>query len=94
MIGEDLKMSIGKNFPISEYYKSHILDGRTINRSGVWWSAILLIKDPKTEKPFLAFYRWQKKEGDWKVRKSFNCRKRDDAVKIIEIVNEFSANLS
>ena len=81
------------DFPVSDYYKNNIREARTINNSGSWWSAILLIEDPKTEKPFLAFYRWQKRDGAWKVKKSFNCRSKKDALKIIQFVNELSERL-
>ena len=53
----------GTNFPISEYYRKNILDAETISRGGNWWTAVLLILDPKTKKPFVSFYRWQKTEN-------------------------------
>ena len=43
----------GKDFPISDYYKDHIVDAITIKRSGSWWSAVLLIDDPKSKKRFI-----------------------------------------
>ena len=54
------------DFPVSEFYKNHILDAATISRAGNWWSAILLIADPKNSKPFLSFYQWQKTNDGWK----------------------------
>ena len=81
------------DFPVSDYYKGGIREARTINRSGYWWAAILLIDDPKTGKPFLAFYKWQKQNGVWKVRKSFNCRSTKDARKMIQIIEELSTSL-
>ncbi len=63
-------------FPVSEYYSDRVIDGETISRAGGWWNAALLIKDPRTDRPFVAFYRWQKVEGTWKTRKSFSCRSR------------------
>ena len=82
------------DFPVSDYYKEQVVEARTISRSGLWWSAILLIRDPKTSKPFLAFYRWQKRDGDWKVRKSFKCGTVRDARKIIDILQELSRQLA
>ena len=36
-----------------------------------WWTAVLLIKDPRTGKPFVSLYRWESRQGEWKTRKSF-----------------------
>ena len=77
------------DFPLSDYYRSQIVDARTISRGGPWWAAILLIRDPKTDQPFLGFYRWQHTASGWKQRKAFSCRSRKDAMKIIHIVEEF-----
>ena len=81
------------DFPVSEYYRGGIKEARTISRSGSWWAAVLLIEDPATKAPFLAFYRWQRKDGVWKVRKSFNGRSKRDAVRLVRIVQELSASL-
>jgi len=81
------------DFPVSSYYKDNIIDARTINKTGNWWSAILVIQDPSNNKPFLNFYRWKKVGGDWKVRKSFSCRSGKDLIKITEILNEFNQAL-
>lgn len=81
-------------FPVSDYYKGRVKEARTISRIGPWWSAILLIEDPKTEKPFLVFYRWQKRKGSWKVTKSFSVRSKKDALKVVEFVNELLLRLN
>ncbi len=75
-------MALGQNFPVSDYYKDQIIDAETISRSGSWWTAVLLIKDPKTKKPFLGIYRWQRDGDVWKTRKSiaFKNKKLVDAV--------------
>jgi|TARA_B100001964_G_scaffold72998_1_gene82730 hypothetical protein len=84
---------IGKNFPISDFYKEHILDAVTISRSGNWWSAILLIADPKNSKPFLSFYQWQKTNDGWKKRSSFKIRHRKDVDRILDAIKKFSESL-
>ena len=81
------------DFPVSDYYKGRIGEARTISRSGSWWTAVLLIENPATEAPFLAFYRWQKRDGVWKVRKSFNCKSKKDAARLVQIVQELSDSL-
>ncbi len=65
---------LGQNFPISEYYRPYIIDAVTISRTGLWWTAVLLIEDPKTKKPFIALYRWQRVRDSWKTRKRFTLR--------------------
>ena len=52
-------MTIGLNFPVSEYYREHIREGISISRASKWWSAALLIEDPKTGKPFVSIYLWE-----------------------------------
>ena len=84
---------IGTNFPISEYYRDHILDARTISRGGNWWTAVLLISDPKTNKPFLAIYKWQHTETGWKTRQRFIFRKKQDVTSVFESVTRLSEQL-
>ena len=55
-----LDMSLGQNFPISDYYQNSIIDAETVSRSGGWWTAVILIADPRNQKPFITIYRWQK----------------------------------
>ena len=81
-------MSIGKDFPISEYYRDNIVDGFTLSRVAGWWSAILIIKDPKTEKHILNVYQWQLTEGGWKVRKNFSFKKQKDFEAFVAASND------
>jgi hypothetical protein len=48
---------LGQNFPISDYYRENIIDAVTISRSDGWWTAVLVIKEPKSDNPFIALYR-------------------------------------
>lgn len=80
-------------FPISDYYKKNIIDAVTITRAGIWWSAILLIEDPKSKKQFLSLYKWQYKELEWRIRSRFKITKKKDADKIVKIINDFSEKL-
>ena len=82
------------DFPVSDYYKQAVREARTISRSGLWWSAVLVIEDPATGSPFLGLYRWQKRQGKWRVRKSFNFRSRRDAARVIGILQELSEQLA
>ena len=84
---------LGTNFPISDYYREHIIDAETIARSGGWWTAVLLIKDPKKSTPFLGIYRWQYTESGWKVRNRFYIRSNEQLQKIVETIEKFSDRL-
>jgi len=86
-------LEIGQNFPVSEYYKGRVIDAETISRSGLWWTAVLLLSDPKTEQPLIACYRWQRSGNDWKTRNRFYCKNKKDAARILDILTRFSAKL-
>lgn len=80
----------GNNFPISDYYKDNILDAETISRSGGWWTAVLVIDDPKTKKPFVGFYRWRFSEDGWKTQSRFFLRKKADVISVRRKLEEYS----
>lgn len=84
---------IGLNFPVSDYYKEHLLDAITISRTGMWWSAILLINNPKTLKPFVALYKFQKRDDAWKVRQKIHINSKKDIEKYVEALTEFSEKI-
>jgi hypothetical protein len=78
-------MALGQQFPVSDYYKEHILDAETIARGGGWWTAVLLIADPKTNKPFVTIYRWQSDGETWKTRKSISLKNKKQVDQVIQI---------
>lgn len=80
-------------FPVAEYYADHVLDGVTLSRKGGWWSALLLIRDPKTHEPFLNLYRWEQVDGTWKNRKSFVIRDQKAVDTIISALKQFRGRL-
>ena len=86
-------MTLGQNFPVSEYYKENIIDAKTIRRGGSWWTAVLLIKDPKTDRPFLSIYRWQYHSNKWKVRKSISFKSKELVEDVIESLISFKNKL-
>lgn len=86
-------MSLGQKFPISNYYLGHILDAETISRAGPWWTAVLLIEDPNTKKPFLSLYRWQKSESGWKIRKQVTFRTSEQVREIFAVVERLAKKL-
>ena len=84
---------IGQNFPISDYYKEHILDAETISRGSSWWTAVLLIEDPVSKKPFIALYQWKLTGSVWKKHKSFNIKQNRKIKSIIEVMQRFSVKV-
>jgi hypothetical protein len=83
-------MALGQNFPVSDYYRDQILDAETISRAGGWWTAVLLIRDPRTEKPFLAVYRWQLDGDIWKTRKSIAFKSKKQIQKVLASLQKMS----
>lgn len=90
---EDQNFQVEHDFPVSEYYKNHILAGETLTHNGPWWSAVLLIKDPKTQEPFIGAYRWQKTQLGWKVRKRFSFKRKSDVRKVVELLMKYADRL-
>lgn len=84
---------IGTNFPVSEYYKNHILDAETIVKKGKWWTAVLLLEDPNSGKKLINIYRWQSTGSGWKTNKRFTFRKESDVKDIFETIQKFSKHL-
>ena len=85
---------MGTNFPVAEYLRPHILDARTISRTGAWWTAILVIEDPRNNKPYIALYKWQSKDGSWRKSTSFRISQGKHLTGIVETLAEFSEHLS
>ena len=67
------------DFPVADYLRRQIKDALTLTRAGKWWSAALLIEDPKSQKRYVAVYRWQLKDGDWKRVSKFTFHSKADA---------------
>jgi hypothetical protein len=86
-------MTTEEEFPVTPYYKGHLLGGETLSKVGGWWSAVLLIRDPRTEKPFIGLYRWQKSNGAWKVRKRFSFKSAKDLQNALGAIGRLSDKL-
>lgn len=82
------RAGFGINFPVSDYFKGHIIDARTIQNNGKWWTAVLVIEDPKTGKRFIKMYKWESKEGVWKVHSNFSLNSQKLIFGAIEAVSE------
>lgn len=84
---------LGTNFSISEYYRDHIIAAHTLFRGGNWWTALLVIADPRSGKLFIGLYRWQKSGGQWKARYRFLIRKTSDLQTIVDRLKNFANHL-
>ena len=84
---------LGQNFPIAEYYRANIVDARTVSNRAGWWTAVLLIEDPRTKKPFVSVYRWQHTDRGWKVRSRVHIRKHTDARLLADTIEAFAEKL-
>ena len=84
---------LGRDFPVSDYYKNRIIDAETLTRGGGWWTAVLLISDPHTEKSFVALYKWQQRGGEWKRRQNFILRSKKDIAEVVRVLSELAAEL-
>jgi len=81
------------DFPVTQYYKGHIRGGETLTHTGAWWTAILLIEDPKTKKPFIGLYRWQKTKSGWKTRKRFSFKRVTEVKQALSIIQNLATGL-
>ena len=84
---------IGQNFPVTESLRSHIRNARTISRAGNWWTAVLLVDDPWTGKPFVSLYKWQRRQGAWKKTSSFKIHSAKHLAAIVESLSELGLQL-
>ncbi|MDE0395544.1 MAG: hypothetical protein OYK82_12290 [Gammaproteobacteria bacterium] len=82
------------DFPVASYLRGQIRDAMTLTRTGRWWSAALLIEDPRHGKRYVAVYRWHFRDGDWKRVSKFVCRSKGDADKIRSFLDTHYATLS
>lgn len=80
-------------FPVSSYYSDNIVDGITLTRGGGWWTAVLLIEDPKSGHNIINIYTWQQIGDTWKTRKTFSIKKLDVLTKLLDAFQEFGPKL-
>ena len=82
------------DFPVAHYLKTQIRDAVTLSRTGSWWSAALLIEDPRSRKQYVAMYRWHLRGGAWKRVSKFTCRTRRDVDTLRSFFDSHYAALS
>lgn len=90
----EISSGYGQSFPLSDYYKEHVLDAITIKRSAKWWTALLVIEDPRTQTPFIAIYRWELRAGQWKKRSSIPWKTKESLEQFKDALSRLENHLS
>lgn len=75
---------------ISDYLE--VLDAHILRESPKWTTAIVTVETPNGSRS-LRFYRWQKRDGEWKKKSSFNVNRKDDWEEIKEEADAMSEKL-
>lgn len=88
-----MKIAVGTNFPISVYYKDSVVDAETLSNINGWWTAVLLLREPKGGNIFLALYKWQLVDGVWKKRMGWKFKNKSDFEKTLSVLGRFSIKL-
>lgn len=86
-------MELGCNFPVDSFYKDCIIDAETLSNRNGWWTAVLLLNDPKTNKKIIALYKWQQVNGEWKKRSSWKIKNNKEFSSIFAIIQRFIKQL-
>ena len=82
-----------EDFPVSDFLSSSVLNGTTIVRTPKWWSAVLVIQNPLSEKEYVALYRWQKQNDEWGRFSSFKINSDAHRLKTVEALKGLSGVL-
>ena len=78
-----------EEFPVSKFYKDQVVDGETIERSGGWWSAALLIREPSKGELFVGLYLWQETSNGWKNRGRFKIRTGEQGWRTVDLLERY-----
>ena len=76
---------VEEKLPIDKYYE--VIKHKTINKSGNWWSAVVLVKDKGRNKIFV--YLWNKRSDEWKRKQKFMIRNKEDYKEINKAIQDF-----
>ena len=81
-------MELGVNFPIDSFYKGCIVDAETLSNKSGWWTAVLLLRDPKTNCKIIALYKWQQVDGAWKKRSSWKIKSNQEYLTLNSVIQK------
>ncbi|KJJ84295.1 hypothetical protein OMAG_001758 [Candidatus Omnitrophus magneticus] len=84
---ENTEINDGEKLPVHDSIK--LIRYRTIKKnSGLgWWSAIVLLEDHKRRE--ICFYRWKKRNKEWKRDKKLHIRSKQEWNSLKEAVEPF-----
>ena len=80
-------------FPDGEYYGADLIDGATVRRDGAWWSAVLLIRDPQRDEPYVALHRWAKRNGAWQRSGTYRFSSREQIADAVRVLTEYAEKM-
>lgn len=86
-------MATQQHFPVATYLQPNVIDGKTISRKGPWWSAVLLVRHPRSKKLFIGLYRWQKRSDGWKRVGSFKLWDPDQVQSVIAALRHYEQHM-
>ena len=78
-----------EKLPVSETLK--IIESVNLYKTDKWWSAVALVESFGRKQ--VAVYLWNKKGDQWKRRQKFVIRKKDDWMRVKEIIDKLIPNL-
>jgi len=86
---EELLPEEGSRFPA----QINVLRGRTLQKSGKWWKAVVLAENPYGRRPRyqLRLYGWVRRDDEWKVAQKFNLSAAGYLHEVVYILQSFIA---
>ena len=79
--------------PNGEYSGRDVIEGLTINKDDVWWSAVLLIRDPHTDELYVALHRWAKRNGAWQRSGTYRFSSREQVTDAVRVLTEYAEQM-
>jgi hypothetical protein len=88
---ENEKIKDNERIPIHDPIK--VLRYRTIKKNNAlgWWSAVVLVEDHGKKQ--ICFYRWRKRDKEWKREKKLSYRTRADWVAMRDAIEIYIPEL-
>jgi hypothetical protein len=92
MLDENLEIKDNEPLPVNSSLK--VLRYRTIKKNNAlgWWSAVVLLEDH--DKKQVCFYRWRKKQKEWKRDKKLSFQSGKDWSFIRDAIECFIKDLA
>jgi hypothetical protein len=90
-VDENDKIKDSERIPIMDPIK--VLRYRTLKKNNAlgWWSAVVLVEDHGKKQ--ICFYRWRKRDKEWKREKKISYRTRGDWVAMRDAIEAYIPEL-